>query len=57
MMSITDTDDRDILTDGHKEFMRSYCAWEERKSKAMLERFLAGKLSQNKARPAQLKSF
>jgi hypothetical protein len=56
-MSITDTDDRDILTDGHKEFMRSYCAWEERKSKAMRERFLAGKLSQNKARPAQLKSF
>jgi hypothetical protein len=40
----SDTDNRDILSDSHREFMISYCAFEERKAKAAVERFLARKL-------------
>jgi hypothetical protein len=43
---VNQDDERDCLSDGHAEFMRSYCAWEEIRAEKTLDLFLAGKLRQ-----------
>jgi hypothetical protein len=42
----TDTDERDCLSDGHREYMKAYCEFEEERCKAALERLLQRRLEQ-----------
>jgi hypothetical protein len=53
-----DNDRLECISESHLQYMRSYCAWEEKKAKATLERFLEQRLSQRgKACPAPVRSF
>ena len=51
-------DDRDTLSEAHAEFIRSFVEYEDRRSQATVDRFLAGKLAQmGKVSSAASKSF
>jgi hypothetical protein len=41
-----DNDRLECISESHLQFMRSYCAWEEKNAKATQERFLQQRLSQ-----------
>ncbi len=46
METTGDNDRAECISESHREFMRAYIEREEERSKATLERFLAGRLSQ-----------
>jgi hypothetical protein len=58
IMVNTDSVDRDTLSEAHAEFIRSFVEYEDRRSLATLDRFLAGRLDQQgKVSSAASKAF